>query len=46
MKLDISKIIDCLAVDCPYELYWYEKTSSYYLAVWVQHKDNRNQNKL
>ena len=27
-ELDISKIIDCLAVDCPYELYWYEKTAS------------------
>ena len=27
-ELDISKIIDCLAVDCPYELYWYEKTAA------------------
>ena len=24
--LDTSKIIDCLLVDCPYELYWYDKT--------------------
>lgn len=43
-ELDISKIIDCLAVDCPYELYWYEKDCSYYLAVWLQHKGNRKQN--
>ena len=26
--LNTSKIIDCLLVDCPYELYWYEKTAS------------------
>ena len=26
--LDTSKIINCLLVDCPYELYWYEKTAS------------------
>ena len=43
-ELDISKIIDCLAVDCPYELYWYEKDCSYYLAVWLQHKGSRKQN--
>lgn len=24
--LNTSKIIDCLLVDCPYELYWYDKT--------------------
>lgn len=23
---DISKIVDCLLADCPFELYWYDKT--------------------
>ena len=25
---EIGKIIDCLLVDCPYDLYWYDKTES------------------
>lgn len=25
--LDTSKIIDCLLVDCPYDLYWFDKTA-------------------
>lgn len=29
--LDISRIINCLLADCPYELYWYDKTAS---TVW------------
>lgn len=27
--VNIRKIIDCLMVDCPYELYWYDKTTGY-----------------
>lgn len=27
-SIDTGKIIDCLLVDCPYELYWYNKTST------------------
>ncbi len=26
-KVDTGKIIDCLLGDCPYELYWYDKTA-------------------
>lgn len=29
--LETSKIINCLTVDCPYEMYWYEKTAS---TIW------------
>ena len=29
--IDTSKIIDCLLVDCPYELYWFDKTAG---AAW------------
>lgn len=25
--MDTDKIVDCLLADCPYELYWYDKTS-------------------
>lgn len=27
--LDLSKIVDCLLVDCPAELYWFDKTQGY-----------------
>ena len=26
--LDTDKVLNCLRIDCPYELYWYEKTAS------------------
>lgn len=25
---DVSKVLECLLVDCPYELYWFNKTST------------------
>ena len=27
LSIHVGKILDCLMVDCPYELYWYDKTS-------------------
>lgn len=27
-KVDNGKVLDCLRADCPYELYWYDKTTS------------------
>ena len=27
LSIHVGKILDCLMIDCPYELYWYDKTS-------------------
>ncbi len=40
MNVDVSKIVDVLIVECPYDLYWFDKTQGYsyslggYSATW------------
>ena len=33
-ELDISLVVDCLLVDCPAELYWFDKTGRYKDRLW------------
>jgi len=28
-QIDVAKIVNCLMVDCPYEMYWFDKTQGY-----------------
>ena len=32
LKVDISSVINALLADCPYELFWYDKTAGFYMT--------------
>jgi hypothetical protein len=42
-SVDMTKVIRCLLVDCPYDLYWYDKAEGYTLSLGVGKYTNNNQ---